>query len=172
LWPVIVGGLLTMGGGLIAGLLTIFTKWIDLDAERRRRHVDKVEQLVSAVYEHDQWIDEARSRAFRGETVDPISPLAKIEAISAAYFPAVRSHVVRFKNETNKYIVWIAEARMKTLRKESDTINDGLRSYLDARGDLIDQIIDAETPKLRSREISSTRLADWWSQGPGRQIER
>jgi hypothetical protein len=176
LWPVVVGGLLTMGGGVIAGVVTVISKLIDWDVERKRRRVEKFEQLVLAIYEHDHWVDQARqSRVYSNGTPDPgLSPLAKIEAIAAAYFPAVMGNVAKFKTATINYDAWMAQAMMKAAQNKRDELNDGLneviRLYVDAQGDLINQLIKIEATKLQPGE-TSTKLTDWWRQGPGRAVD-
>ena len=56
LWPVIVGGLLTMGGGVIAGGVTFVEKFVEKSAEKKKKRAEKFEELVSAVYEFDHWL--------------------------------------------------------------------------------------------------------------------
>ena len=58
-------------------------------AERKRRREQKFEELIAAIYEFEQWMDNLKNALAYGEERPPaVSPLAKLEAIAAVYFPA------------------------------------------------------------------------------------
>jgi hypothetical protein len=89
LWPVVVGGLLGVGGTLVGVIGTTFREAAQQRHEKAKRRADKFEELVAAVYEFDHWLDIMRHRdAFgAGEAPETVSPFAKVQSISAVYFP-------------------------------------------------------------------------------------
>jgi hypothetical protein len=87
LTAVVVGGVLTgwLGPSLLEGRKQ--------DAEKRKRRAEKFEEPVTAVYEFDHWVDHSRRIAVFGEesSMTKVSPMAEIQAISAAYFPQLEN---------------------------------------------------------------------------------
>jgi hypothetical protein len=53
LLSVVVGGLLTMGGEIIAGGVTWAVNLFQANEEKKKRRADKLEELVMAIYEHE-----------------------------------------------------------------------------------------------------------------------
>jgi hypothetical protein len=88
LWPVVVGGLLALGGTVATAVVTVVRDLVQQSREARKRRAEKFEELVAAVYEFDHWIEVHRSA-----TTDRIpfpqttSPMIKVSTISAVYFP-------------------------------------------------------------------------------------
>jgi hypothetical protein len=89
LLPVIVGGLLTLGGTVAAAIVSTIRDEVQKRRDARKRRADKFEELVAAVYEFDHWLSGVRSRdAFgQGEAPHTVTPFAKVQSISAVYFP-------------------------------------------------------------------------------------
>jgi hypothetical protein len=88
LWPVVVGGLLTVGGTMVGLIGTTIRDVAQQRHEKAKRRADKFEELVAAVYEFDEWV-----QAHRHATIDRIqfpqttSPMIKVSTISSVYFP-------------------------------------------------------------------------------------
>ena len=82
--PVIVGGAIAVVGGVLAPAIS---RSLDDKSERRKKRVEKFEELVGALFEYDEWLDDIRDiRVFGREQLEPPSPLAKTQAIAAIYF--------------------------------------------------------------------------------------
>lgn len=80
LLPVVVGGLLTMGGVAISGGITFFVHWLDRSEEKRKRGADKFEELVKSIYEFDEWLNMKEADMAFGQKIKlDISPFAKID---------------------------------------------------------------------------------------------
>jgi hypothetical protein len=109
LLPVIVGGLLTIGGGAVGGFGTLVRDAILNRQEKSKRKADKFEELVVAVYEFDQWVDNQRVKAIAGNDETPmVSPFAKVQAISAIYFPQFDPDVIELDKATSIYRMWMS----------------------------------------------------------------
>ncbi|MGB6399437.1 MAG: hypothetical protein WBF73_27715, partial [Bradyrhizobium sp.] len=56
--------------------------------EKAKRRADKFEEMVTAVYEFDEWVQAHRSATVdRVQLPQTLSPIIKVSAISAVYFP-------------------------------------------------------------------------------------
>jgi hypothetical protein len=141
LWPVIVGGLLTIAGAIVAGGLTLVLKLLESNNEKKKRRTDKFQELVEAVYEHDHWVNKKRNIVVHGEggNID-VSPIAKIEAISAVYFPKFGNAIDELILATLAFEKWMGEAAQRRVGRDVAHINDGfnevLRPYLEKRNAL------------------------------------
>ena len=83
--PVIVGGLLAIGGG-IAG--QILTHQFSARRERDKLIREKAELLISALYEHRDWLNRENSRlVFGADLQEQPSPLDRAYALQELYFP-------------------------------------------------------------------------------------
>jgi hypothetical protein len=88
LWPVVAGGLLTLGGTIAAALGTVIRDLVQRRSEERKRRSDKFEELVAAVYEFDHWLDRLKDRfIFGADLPETVSPFGKVQSISSVYFP-------------------------------------------------------------------------------------
>jgi hypothetical protein len=89
LWPVVVGGLLGVGGTMVGVIGTTIRDAARQRHETRKRRADKFEELVAAVYEFDHWLESMRERNAYGNSNGPetASPFAKMQSISSVYFP-------------------------------------------------------------------------------------
>jgi hypothetical protein len=123
LWPIILTGLFTLGGslgGIGVGLVGAARR--EAAQERRdakKRRADKFEELVAAVYEFDHWLDGIRQRdAFGRENVpDTVSPFAKLQSISAVYFPQFSGSIGELDIASGQYRVWIYNTEQLRLAK-------------------------------------------------------
>lgn len=78
-----------MGGTVAAAIVSTIRDEVQKRRDARKRRADKFEELVAAVYEFDHWLSGVRSRdAFgQGEAPHTVTPFAKVQSISAVYFP-------------------------------------------------------------------------------------
>ena len=61
--PVIVGGLLALGGVALTGGVSVGVRFLQSREEKRKRRAEKFEELVAALYEFDHWLDKLRFSA-------------------------------------------------------------------------------------------------------------
>jgi hypothetical protein len=113
LLPVVIGGLIAIVGGLVG---PTFVDRVKAKTERQRRRAEKFEELVLALYEHRHWMERARViRVFSDNDVVEASPIAKVETISAIYFPEFREQISNLDILADRYELWMIEARRKRL---------------------------------------------------------
>jgi hypothetical protein len=98
---VVVGELLTLAGGLGG---TVILNRMQASAERSRRRAQKFEELVTATYEHEHWLDRFRDVKLFGEAGDPgVSPMSKVQAISTIYFSQFDDRVQQLDQAASNY---------------------------------------------------------------------
>jgi len=82
---VIVGGAIAIAGGLATLLLSEYLKQ---RKETKKKRAEKLEELISVIYEHHHWVQHLYQIKVQGETGEiPPTPFSKIEAITYIYFP-------------------------------------------------------------------------------------
>ena len=131
-------------------------------AEKKRIRTEKFEQLVGAVYEYDQWLDDLRDVNAFGEKrpPTPASPFSKIEAIAAVYFPQFMNQIDVLSSGVDTFINWIFEAAGKRAGGLSgDKIKaDFLQSYSpyrEARDKLLKDLREFAQTEFQSHETPS-----------------
>jgi hypothetical protein len=134
LLPVIVGGGLTLAGGHY--LQTLQSK-----TEKQKRRAEKFEELVTAVYEHERWLGDMRNHRIFGEpSPETLSPLAKVHAISIAYFPELGNDIEQLESAARDYEMWMLDAAQKRIASgNADTSGhqEAVRAYVGAMKDLL-----------------------------------
>ena len=144
LLPVVVGGLLTMGGAVIGGLVTLGVTLLQQWHDDKKRKAVKFEELVSALYEHYHWLDKAKNiRVFNNEGELGISPIARVLAITTAYFPDLDGKVRELDIAADGYELWMFNARQKMLDKKpnyADGFQEPWKKYLEARSALMTEL--------------------------------
>jgi hypothetical protein len=143
LLPVIVGGLLTMGGGAVTGGITLAVTLLQSSREQHRRRSEKFEELVTSVYDFDLWLDERENlKAWGKEAELRVSPFAKIEGIAAVHFPDFAPQIEELAVAVRPYEIWIVTAGYKRVRGgEPEEVLDGLSAaynpYVEKRNALL-----------------------------------
>lgn len=89
--PVVIGGLLAVGGGLIG---QVATHRLTAKREQAKLRRERLESLVKALYAHYQWLDDKLTQLlFRSGAHDTPSPLDEVRMIQALYFPELSDEV-------------------------------------------------------------------------------
>jgi hypothetical protein len=111
-----------MFGVFIGGVLALLGSWLGPwlserrrdAAKRRRRRIQKYEELVSAIFEFDSWIDMLRTNQASGENLltAGVSPFAKVMAIADIYFPECAEQVYALSQAAEKYKYWIVKTHV------------------------------------------------------------
>ncbi|RXH23670.1 hypothetical protein XH99_29795 [Bradyrhizobium nanningense] len=143
LWPVVVGGLLTLAGTAAGSVVTIIREIAQHRREAKKRRADKLEELVAAIYDFDHWLDGIQSRRAYGEQDVPVtvSPFAKLQAITSIYFPRFSIMVAELDIAASQRQVWISQAAGKRLDNDIANLNIGqseaYRPYAEEREALL-----------------------------------
>jgi hypothetical protein len=140
--PVLIGGLLTLAGGFFGPL---FLQERKDKAEKKKHRSEKFEELVTAVYEFDTWLDNLESIRAHGKVAEiGISPFAKLEAISAVHFPMFMKKIEELSMAAKHYQEWMATTGYNRVSGQGLITNDGLievyNPYLDGRNGLLDEL--------------------------------
>ena len=138
LLSVIVGGFIAVGGG--AGM-----QWYlhhnKTKEERRSKRAAKFEELVTTIYEHDHWLTYMRNvRVFGAEDKHILSPMAKMKAISAVYFPEFNDRLRELDLAADRFEQWMFEAGKVRLKEGAAAIEGHLearREYAERRHKLL-----------------------------------
>jgi hypothetical protein len=146
LLPIIVGGLLGIGGIGVTGGITLIVNQQQSSREKKKRRSDKFEELVAAVYEFDHWIDNHRRKvAYGQEWTETVSPFAKVQSISSVYFPQYDRQIIELKAAASGYRSWMSGYGGKRLAGtldplESDGFGEAYRPYLEKLNTLLDAL--------------------------------
>lgn len=125
--PVIVGGFIGLAGGLVGPWLLQNRKEA---AEKKQRRAEKFEELVTALFEQHHWINKMRNVRVFGEQRDlEMSPIAKVQAISAVYFPEFEMEIRALDLAADAYELWAMKAGSKRSKKEVEFMEGGNEAY-------------------------------------------
>lgn len=92
LLPIIVGGTLTLLGGISGQLVTQF---ISARRERKKFLAGKLEDVARAVSAYSAWISEKQNTLlFKDETHDSPSPLDEAVLLQRLYFPELQGEIL------------------------------------------------------------------------------
>lgn len=142
LWPVIVGGLIGLAGGIAGPPLS---HWLNERSSNRKKRAEKLEELIGYIYAHDHWLSRMRSiRAFGAQDTEDPTPLPKASAIAAIYFPQFATALSELSLATSNYEVWMFEAAQKRLRGNIQKLSDGhpaaYEPYMRKREDVLNTL--------------------------------
>ena len=110
----------------IAGTIGTFIRdWVQQRHDAKKRRADKFEELLAAVYEYDYWLDGMRGRAVGTDWEvykhDSPPPFAKVQAISAVYFPQFCHFIDDLYETGTSYMVWSHKAEQKRISKTNSS---------------------------------------------------
>ncbi|TFV74096.1 hypothetical protein E4K64_19070 [Bradyrhizobium frederickii] len=142
LWPVVVGGLLTLAGTAAGSVVTIIRDVAQHRRDAKKRRADKLEELVAAIFDFNHWLECERKRKVYGEDIPAtMTPFAKVQSITSIYFPRFSNLVTELDLAASKIEIWIAKGAHKRLNKDVAGLNDGwveaYEPYVEKREDLL-----------------------------------
>ena len=146
LWPVVVGGLLGVGGTMVGVIGTTIRDVAQQRHEKAKRRADKFEELVAAVYEFDHWLGSSGQRdAFGvGDAQRTVSPFAKVQSISAIYFPQFSESIGELDGASAQYLIWVFNTEQLRLANAAARLWDGFNEvsipYVEKREALLDAL--------------------------------
>ncbi|TIS51767.1 hypothetical protein [Mesorhizobium sp.] len=143
LLPVLVGGGLTLLG---VALGPAITQWLESRSASQTTRIQRFEELLSLLQQHDDWLTMMRLVQAYGEKHDlPPEPLPKAFAISAIFFPEFLPDLRKIDSATRAYSLWMARAAQRRLEGKISEINDGFDaiylSYAKTHQDARDRVI-------------------------------
>jgi hypothetical protein len=101
-------GFFALGGVGISSWLTSRRDAAQEQREAKRRRADKFEELVAAIYDFDHWLDGNRLREVYDHKIpQSVSPFAKVQSVSAAYFPQFDQAIRELDAATSSYRSWM-----------------------------------------------------------------
>jgi hypothetical protein len=113
IWPIVLTGVFTLVGslgGISVGLVGSARRDAAQERhEKAKRRADKFEELVAAVYDFDHWVFAIGTP--QGLSRAP-SPFAKVQSISAVYFPQFSELVQELNAVSTSYMAWVSQARL------------------------------------------------------------
>ncbi|HEY8888018.1 MAG TPA: hypothetical protein VIM35_06000 [Gallionella sp.] len=138
--PVVIGGLLAVGGGF-AG--QFFTHRLTESREKAKLQRERLEALVKALYAHDQWLDAKRNTMiFRNEDHETPSPLDEARMLQALHFPELAQSLQAVQQAQIPMLKFIGEQRIARMKDQHAWIkewsdapyNEAYKLYLGAVG--------------------------------------
>ncbi len=144
--PVIVGGLLAVGGGVISQFAT---HRLTVRREQRNLRRERLEALVRALFAHQQWLeDRFQALVFRAEDFHAPSPLNEARMIQELHFPELSKEVNNIQGMQLPLIDFMGKERVRRIGNtewfktyDSKPYFDAYKSYRDA--------VNATTAKCR-----------------------
>src|SRR5215471_84218 len=121
-----IGAILGFSGGLFTQLALERRKQ---EAEKKKKKAEKLEELISALYDHYMWsLNHAFSQTKSEDRRDPI-PLVKASAIQHVYFQELEIHISELNAATVKWL-WpkIAGVVVETPEQSYQRYNDCFNS--------------------------------------------
>ena len=115
--PVIIGGLLAVGGGLIGQFVT---HRLTAKREQAKARRERLESLVKALYAHSHWLEDKRNAMiFRNEDHDMPSPLDEACMLQALHFPELCGEVLAIQEAQLSLINFIGQQRIARMKDQS-----------------------------------------------------
>jgi hypothetical protein len=144
--PVVVGGLLAIGGGVASQFLV---HRLTEEREQAKVRRERLESLVKAVYAHGQWLEEKRTMMiFRNEDHDLPSPLDEARMLQALHFPELAQELLEIQQAHLPLLQFIHEQRIKHMKSKEALLaewdptpfNDGYKRYLVTVNNLVNSV--------------------------------
>jgi hypothetical protein len=134
--PVVVGGLLAIGGGVASQFLV---HRLTEKREKANLRRERLEALVKAVYAHDQWLNDMRTRmVFHNEDHDSANPLDEARMLQALHFPELAAKLLAVQQAQIPLLTFINEQRLKHMKNKDTFVaewdpkpfSEGYKNYL------------------------------------------
>lgn len=122
LWPVIVGGLLTL---LPAVLGQVVVHVLSQRAAKGVRERDQFQKLAAGIAAYEIWIHARTDHKAYGAADPGVSPLPNVMAISALDFPVLLGPLDAVATAALGFVQWQNQAALKRVRGEIANLNDG-----------------------------------------------
>lgn len=153
LWPVIVGGLLTLAGTAAVTIAGAIRDNAQQRREEKQRRADKFEELIKSLYEFDHWLDLLRQRVLGnvGSIAETPSPFAKVQSITSIYFPQFVQQVRELDAASSIFVAWIYNPHTIELPPTGKPLIFGevYQPYVKKREALLDALSEAVRDSIK-----------------------
>ena len=107
LLPIIVGGTLTLLGGVLG---QVITQYLSARRERRKFLAAKLEDVARAISSYSQWITEKQTTLlFSDEPHNSFSPLDEAVLLQRLYFPELHGEILAIMTASHPLIEFIGQ---------------------------------------------------------------
>jgi len=153
--PVVVGGLLATGGGVLGHLLA---HRLNSKSEDRKLFRERIESLVKAIYSNGLWLDTRREMMiFRNADHDAPSPLDEAKMIQALHFPELSAYLASIQLAQLPLLKFINEQRISRIKDEQAWLKAwDFAPYENAYKNYI-LLVNSVTEKCRSLYINKIK---------------
>lgn len=111
--PVLIGGALTLAGGIVGQLMTHKLSNI---REAKSLRIQKGEALIKALYNHEAWTEEKRLHTIiKNLEHDSDAPINEARMIQQLYFPEITEEFARISNAYIALLKYLLEFPLKRL---------------------------------------------------------
>lgn len=122
LWPVIIGGLLTLLPAVIGQVVVHF---LAQTAAKGIRERDQFQKLAAGIAAYEMWINGRTDHKAYGMPDPGVSPLPNVMAIAALDFPVLLGALDAVASAAVELSQWQSRAAIKRLQGEVANLNDG-----------------------------------------------
>ncbi|WP_444939935.1 hypothetical protein ACJJI3_12525 [Microbulbifer sp. ZKSA004] len=145
LLPVLAGAIIGILGSLIG---TTYAQSLKDKQEKLKNKKEKLEKFVSETYEIDVWLQKLRNyHLFGGDEVLEMSPLSKVEALQALYFPELGESVEQLSSVIQEYTMWLIKGAKLRVNSESAVPP---QEYLSEMADAYSPVIHATKEVIKN----------------------
>jgi hypothetical protein len=114
--PVVIGGILAVGGGVIA---QVVTHRLAISRDERNLRRERLESLVKALYAHQQWIeDRFNTMIFKNAEHDIPSPLNEVRMLQILHFPELSTEVCAVLDAQLPLLKFIGDQKVARMNGE------------------------------------------------------
>lgn len=148
--PVLGGAIIGVFGGLVG---TTYAHRLSNNQAKITEKKSKLEALITEAYEIDIWLKKQENYyLYGGDEILEQSPIAKIEAIGALYFPELNKEVTQLSAKSMKYKAWLIDgAKLRLASKILLTPQE----HLDKMGKIYHPLIQSRDEVInRAKNLS------------------
>lgn len=133
--PVVIGGLLATGGGVIAQFVT---HYLTVRREKASLRRERLEAFVKAIYAQEQWIADSFNKLFSGEENTAPRPLNEARMLQSLHFPELNDELRALLKAQIPLVKFIGEQRVARLQGlDGFTKNWNPKPYDEAYGEFL-----------------------------------
>ena len=142
IWLVLAGAACATIGGLVAQLIT---HAVQQSSAKRGKREEKLEELLTIIYQHDNWLSWKESALVFGveEHSKELRPLTRAQAIAAVHLQELIPELNHLALMSGAYEAFMFKRGNERLKGKTDDLSSGImqlhKPYLEARSALIER---------------------------------
>lgn len=108
-----------------------WTNYLERKKSNRNLLLSKSEELVQALYEHAEWLDDKRQKLlYRQQDHEAPSPLNKVKALQDLYFPNLSGELLAIMKAEIPMIQFLSQQRIEQMKNLSNWLeNNNVSDY-------------------------------------------